>query len=165
MLGYNIFFEGNSTPINASLITNTSYLIPIPGQEIVYTYKLTAMYQQGESDPANCLFKNNNNPEVLDSLALVALYNQCDGSNWTKKNNWLAGAFHTWQGVTVENGRVVMLNMRDDLNSVGLDGSIPFEFSNLTELKMLDLSNNKLKGGLPLKFVNFSEFNSDVSCR
>ena len=59
---------------------------------------------------------------VPDSFALVALYNQCNGINWTKQTNWLTGPVSNWQGVTVENGRVVGLNLGDQ-PSVGLTGT------------------------------------------
>ena len=35
---------------------------------------------------------------LSDSLALVALYNDCGGSAWTKKTNWLTGHVETWEG-------------------------------------------------------------------
>ena len=44
-----------------------------------------------------------------DSLALVALYNSTDGSNWTNNTNWLTGNVDTWFGVTVSGNRVTEL--------------------------------------------------------
>jgi Leucine-rich repeat (LRR) protein len=152
LLGYNIYMGENSSPLNTSFITDTTYLTPIPGQEKVYTYKLIAKYQQGESDSITCKFENSVNPTILDSLALVALYNQCGGANWTSKTNWLSGPLNTWQDVTVENGRVVELNLGSNMGnrpSIGLVGTLPSEFSNLTELRILDLMENKLTGNLP----------------
>lgn len=86
---------------------------------------------------------------VQDSMALVALFNQCNGSNWTKKDNWLIGPLDTWQGVTVENGRVVTLNLSDQNNSVDLTGQLPNELSNLTLIRSIDLGWNNLDGPLP----------------
>jgi len=107
-------------------------------------------------------FKNQNftNSDFSDSLALVALYNKCNGLNWTKKDNWLTGRLDTWQGVFVENGRVVGLFLGDLQNSFGLSGELPSELSNLSELRALNLSNNKLTGTLPDKWktlVNLEE--------
>ena len=84
-----------------------------------------------------------------DSLALVALYNQCNGPGWTKKARWLTGKLNTWQGVTVENGRVVELELGDWTSSVGLTGPLPAEISNLTELRSIILYKNQLTGTLP----------------
>ena len=83
-----------------------------------------------------------------DSLALVALYNQCNGINWTKKANWLTGRVSTWEGVTVENQRVVKLDL-GGWPSVGLTGTIPSEIANLTEIRWLSFMNNQLTGVLP----------------
>lgn len=75
-----------------------------------------------------------------DSLALVALYDQCNGENWSKKKNWLIGRVQTWEGILVENGRVVVL----DLENVGLTGKMPEEFTNLTGLRNLNLNRNQI---------------------
>ena len=45
-----------------------------------------------------------------------------------------------WRGVTMENGRVVKLELED----FGLTGAVPAEICRLSALKMLDLNNNKL---------------------
>jgi Leucine-rich repeat (LRR) protein len=87
-----------------------------------------------------------------DSLALVALYNQCNGVNWTKKANWLTGKVSTWEGVSVENQRVVELVLGDWNTSVGLTGPIPSELANLTEIRTIWLFNNQLTGPLPLSW-------------
>ncbi|MBN3036266.1 MAG: hypothetical protein JW861_11830, partial [Bacteroidales bacterium] len=36
-----------------------------------------------------------------DSLALVALYNDCNGVNWNGFDSWLSGGLSTWEDVTV----------------------------------------------------------------
>ena len=106
------------------------------------TEKAIAIKNSVSSSPAS----------VQDSLALVALYIQCKGVNWTKKNNWLTGTLDTWQGVTVENGRVVSLDLSDLVTSVGLTGSLPNELSNLTEIRTINLANNQLTGNLPVSW-------------
>ncbi|WP_175560431.1 leucine-rich repeat domain-containing protein [Thermophagus xiamenensis] len=82
---------------------------------------------------------------TTDSLALVALYNQNGGENWTKKENWLSGPMDTWENVTVVNGRVTELK----LNTNKLTGEWCSDLLNLSELKILDLSHNDLSGSLP----------------
>ena len=89
-----------------------------------------------------------------DSLALVALYKQCNGVNWSKQKNWLTGRLNTWQGVTVENGRVIILDLGDQTTSVGLTGQLPAELANLTEIKTLNLSSNQLTGALPVSWIS-----------
>ncbi|MCK5777063.1 MAG: hypothetical protein KAH25_12845, partial [Bacteroidales bacterium] len=59
---------------------------------------------------------------VIDSLALVALYNATDGDNWTNNINWLIGPVETWFGVITDaDGNVIMI----DLSSNYLSGIIP----------------------------------------
>ncbi len=97
-----------------------------------------------------------------DSLALVNLFDNAAGNSWTKKANWKGGDLATWEGVTqtgqsitsiVLNGAGVAGKVPDEiadilaLQTVNLSGnaltSIP-DFSGLTALTSLDVSNNKL---------------------
>ena len=80
-----------------------------------------------------------------DSLALVALYNSTDGPNWTNHDNWLSGPVSTWYGVTVDGDRVIRL----DLTENNLNGLLPPEIGDLTELQSLALYNNHLTGTIP----------------
>ncbi|MGQ1889471.1 leucine-rich repeat domain-containing protein [Thermophagus sp. OGC60D27] len=90
---------------------------------------------------------------TTDSLALVALYNQCGGENWTAQENWLTGPMNTWENVTTQNGRVTELNLKN----VGLSGKLCPELSDLTALQVLDLSENYLTGDLPDDMNNLTE--------
>jgi len=87
-----------------------------------------------------------------DSLALVALYNATDGSNWT--NAWnLSQPIDTWTGVTLNTGGCVeQLN----LYNRGLAGNIPPEIGSLSELENLRLYNNQLNGNIPPEIGNLS---------
>ena len=73
-----------------------------------------------------------------DSLALVALYNSTNGNNWVKSNNWLEeySMVEYWEGIVVENKRVVGIN----LGFNNLAGNLPDEIGNLDSLSVLDLS-------------------------
>jgi len=86
-----------------------------------------------------------------DYLALVALYNKCNGPHWNYKSNWLTGPVYMWEGVRVENNRVVKLYLNSPYYDTpkGLTGSLPVELSNLTGLRELFLYNNLLSGPLP----------------
>ncbi|CAN0057871.1 unnamed protein product [Ectocarpus sp. 6 AP-2014] len=79
-----------------------------------------------------------------DRAALVALCRSTGVTRWNHNNVWDTNAdLSEWHGVQVnDDGRVVEL----DLNNNNLKGSIPEALGALTELKVLELRGNKLKG-------------------
>ena len=82
-----------------------------------------------------------------DREALMALYNDTGGANWTDNTNWLTNApVGQWYGVITDgNGRVTELN----LTSNQLQGEISRELGTLTNLKVLALGGNELTGTIP----------------
>lgn len=82
-----------------------------------------------------------------DSLALVDIYNQAGGANWTNQasNNWLIGSVNSWQGVLVEGGRVTGLSLTNN----NLTGTFPTAILQLSELRVLHLTLNGLSGDIP----------------
>jgi len=98
-----------------------------------------------------------------DSLALVALHNATDGTNWTHKWN-LTQPMDTWYGVSLNNGRVTCIDMDGvancggDYHNVGnnLFGNIPPEIGNLTDLEFLNLHSNQLSGSIPSELGNLN---------
>ncbi len=89
-----------------------------------------------------------------DSLALVALYNATDGPNWDNNDNWLTGPLDTWYGIIVASfpsRRVTNVN----LNYNNLDGFLPSEIGDLTEVQSLNLQGNyNLSGTVPWEIGN-----------
>ena len=80
-----------------------------------------------------------------DSLALVALYNSTDGDNWNNNTNWMIGTVYSWYGITIEDGRVSQVSLSNN----NLQGVLPPEIGDLSQLKILYLYNNQLTGELP----------------
>ena len=79
--------------------------------------------------------------------ALAALYHATQGSSWAISDNWLSDMpLGAWYGVTdAAGGQVTGLALGyNDLN-----GEIPAELGNLTNLVQLDLSTNELTGTIP----------------
>lgn len=87
-----------------------------------------------------------------DSLALVAFYHSTNGANWT--TTWdLTQPINTWSGVTLNGNGCVQ---RIWLNNNNLNGPLPEEFGNLTNLREFRASNNNLTGQLPMSFYTMS---------
>ncbi len=101
---------------------------------------------------------------MIDSLALVALYNAADGLNWT--NAWdLNRPMDTWYGVQLtEQGCVKCLDLDGNpdcirlINNAGnnLNGIIPAELADLHNLQYLSLSGNELSGNIPPELGSLS---------
>ncbi|WP_158594718.1 Ig-like domain-containing protein [Ulvibacterium marinum] len=85
-----------------------------------------------------------------EKQALLDLYAATDGDNWA---NTLAGdrpwdsntPVCDWFGVIVQNGTVITLQ----LQSNGVNGTLPETMGNLPNMKLLDLSDNGLLGQIP----------------
>ena len=86
-------------------------------------------------------------PPLSDREILTAVYETTDGDNWEESGNWLTDApLGTWHGVETDaDGRVVSLKLVRN----GLEGPIPPELGELTELGTLSLWGNELSGPIP----------------
>lgn len=86
-------------------------------------------------------------PEGSELAALIALYRNLDGENWSKKSNWLTNKpIGEWEGVrTDENGHVILLYFYAN----NLFGSIPEEIGNFPYLENLSFIRNNLNGQIP----------------
>ena len=93
-----------------------------------------------------------------ERTALIALYDATDGADWKINDGWLGDApLGRWQRViTDENGQVTGL----DLGSNRLSGEIPTELGDLSNLKLLFISDNELTGELPQGLTGLSALES-----
>ncbi len=84
---------------------------------------------------------------AADRDALMALYNATDGPFWINSDGWgTTRDIGTWYGVTTNSdGRVTRLDLEDN----ALDGPIPTELGDLSELKYLNFNFNDLSGSIP----------------
>ncbi len=171
--------EGNNTTLSITSLTspNNTYQWLKNGQLIENATNAT--YEITNADLTNegtyhCEIKNSNvsnltvlrndifinvNAAVTDRNALIAIYNATDGANWT--NPWdLTANESTWTGVTVNNdGRVTELS----LSFRNLNGTLPNEIGNLTELTKLNIfggSSNNLTGTIPASICNLTKLES-----
>ena len=85
--------------------------------------------------------------QLEDREILQIVYQATKGFDWTVSDNWLTDApLERWHGVKTNiDGRVVSLDLREN----GLDGEIPPELGELTELDTLILYDNLLRGLIP----------------
>ena len=139
LLGYNIY--RNNEQINEDTWGGISYI----DENLLngtYNYYVTAVYDEGESDPSNTVEVIIAQPVILysDSMALVDLYNNCNGPNWTTSELWLEGPVNEWYGVTTTGTRVTGLHRQ----SANLTGDIPESIGDLTALETLHLESNTI---------------------
>ncbi len=83
-----------------------------------------------------------------ESSILRVLYDSLGGAAWTNSatNRWLsADPVSEWTGVTVEGGRVTQIRLPDN----NLRGQLPEIVSELTALRILDLTDNGVTGVFP----------------
>ncbi len=139
LLGYNVYRD--SVKLNPEPVSPTVYL----DEDLFngfYDYYVTAVYEEGESEPSNTITVQINQPGIYkpDSLALVDLYNQCNGENWFLQDGWFQLPISEWHGITVDSNRVTKIRLQ--LNN--LTGDLPESLGNLTALKTLYLSGNEI---------------------
>ncbi|AFM06216.1 Leucine Rich Repeat (LRR)-containing protein [Bernardetia litoralis DSM 6794] len=82
----------------------------------------------------------------FDSLALVEIFEETGGTNWT--NSWnLNDPVATWEGVTLQGDKIREL----DLSRRNLAGNLPnvFDADLFTELRYLSFFDNQLEGQIP----------------
>jgi Leucine-rich repeat (LRR) protein len=130
---------------NANIAAATTAALNIPaitfGEDAVYRVEVTST-----KVPGLTLFGRTKTLRVSslkrDSIALRALYNATSGASWTAKTNWLASPLGTgnWFGVTIANNRVTNLNLPNN----NLTGFVPTVFSDLQNVKTVNLSGNKI---------------------
>jgi Leucine-rich repeat (LRR) protein len=98
-----------------------------------------------------------------ERAALISLYNNTHGDNWTDNSGWktpplftdgfaMPGTEKNWCGVSVNGGRVTRL----DFYGNGLRGGIPSQLGNLSMLKSLRLDGNLLGGPIPSQLANLT---------
>ncbi len=148
LLGYNVYRD--DAVLNENPISTTSYVDENLSNG-VYEYFVTAIYNEGESTASNTVAVTISQEGVIeaDSLALVDLYNACNGTNWNSQDYWLTGPIGEWAGVQIADNRVVGLS----LSGNNVTGVFPESFGNLDGMLDISMSQNEITG-LPESFGN-----------
>ena len=100
-------------------------------------------------------------PEPSDSVdrsALVALYDTTSGANWATNTNWNSDRpLGEWHGVETDaNGRVTEIELVQNR----LNGWIPHQLADLSNLTSLSLGRNDLRGAIPPELGRLSSLRS-----
>ena len=78
----------------------------------------------------------------IERDALEAFYKANDGDHWTRNDNWCSDKpLGDWYGVYMGSGRVIGISFWNN----NLQGYIPEEIENLSELETLSLNNNTIQ--------------------
>lgn len=88
--------------------------------------------------------------------ALIQLYNETTGNNWTNQTGWLGGIGTecNWHGVRCnDNDHVIDLILQQN----NLKGTLPKELAELTQLQRLVLTSNALAGHIPIEFGQLTQ--------
>ena len=97
-----------------------------------------------------------------DVSAVKALYNSTNGPNWKHNDSWLDGdpCAKRWKGVTCDSVEGETRIVGVFLGGNDLQGTLPSEMAELTKLRLLGLSYNKLNGTLPIGFFQMQSLAS-----
>jgi Leucine-rich repeat (LRR) protein len=87
--------------------------------------------------------------------ALIALYKSTNGTAWNSTWN-LNNSVDTWHGVTIENDKVVEINLPFN----NLEGVLPQEIGSLVYLRKVNLGFNKITGEIPKSLANLKDLTS-----
>jgi hypothetical protein len=155
-----------SGPSTAVMANPNSAITAINSLQIgAYSFQLTVTDNEGNSGTATVqVVVQRAWATVQDSAALADLYKDANGVNWF--TGWtLTQPVMKWNGVsiTLDSGRVTSVL----LGTNNLKGTIPATIVNLTDLKTLNIGNNKLtfSGMEPLaqKFGSFAVYSPQDS--
>jgi Leucine-rich repeat (LRR) protein len=99
--------------------------------------------------------------ELKDSLELIKLYNATDGSNWKNNTNWLQAGkrINTWYGVSSDSYGCVN---KIDLSNNNLKGVLPV--LSMNTLDTLILNNNQIGSVIPeleIPFIRWLELSNN----
>lgn len=127
------------------------YARALSDEEIQRNYQL---YAGSLVTPPTTICPSVSEISLTECEALVALYNSTHGTKWITKTNWLeTNTPCSWYGIICNAGHVAQLSLPEN----GLNGVIPVELGNLSELTLLRLTNNKLAGSIPPELGNLTK--------
>lgn len=90
-------------------------------------------------------------PDSIERQTLQEIYDSTRGDQWSEFARWTQGQIESYPdsalyGIEISNGDITSIN----LNSIGLDGSLPPSINDLKGLQYLSLFSNSLRGSIPV---------------
>jgi len=142
--------------------------------DLEYEYDIILYFNNDKLEKSDCKLNNVFNveenevrlgiecKEYTEREILEILYNETNGPNWVKNDNWLTDKpLSEWFGIEIhENSNSKFIVKEIDLQFNNLTGKIPKEIGKLIELKYLNLNENLLSGEIPKgigKLTNLEE--------
>jgi Leucine-rich repeat (LRR) protein len=122
----------------------------------LYAENSTILYIDGATAPGTYDGIVSSNANVAQRNALISLYNTTNGNNWVDNTSWLSGDHCNWFGIVCTDSNVTSLSLPfNDLN-----GTLPTNIGDLTNLTEFLVNNNLLIGELPSSIIQLTNINN-----
>jgi hypothetical protein len=164
------------------IMTRSCYILSI-GLTLLFLTAAASMVQSSVETDCGIVSSGEHILPYVECEALLDLYNNTDGANWTNKTGWNQNNDPcNWYGVACSagtSGYVTAINLSHNslsgplptrigsfsymtyLNLAGnsLNGNLPFTLGNLSRLEILYLQANRLTGTIPTELGSLSSLN------
>jgi Leucine-rich repeat (LRR) protein len=136
--------------------TSTFIIRFFPSSQGTKTAEISIDNNDSDENPYDITLNGTGTENIIPTIernALIALYESTNGNEWTDNSGWkdqplhtdgfaMPGTEGTWYGITVENISGEKHVTRIELGFNNLNGDIPIELGNLSNLKVFDLGVN-----------------------
>ncbi|MEM6648122.1 MAG: Ig-like domain-containing protein [Bacteroidota bacterium] len=142
------YTEFNGEPVNQGW---AYFLIDVttPNVSTVNSYGFQIFYRAFD----NSLCNEVTEIPFAECSALVDLYNDTNGDDWTNYDGWMTTTMPcSWYGVSCRDGQVRGI----DLRSNNLTGTLPTSFADLSGLEGFVFFDNNIEGSIPPEFGNMT---------
>lgn len=132
----------------------TKIAITVTPNEIYDERSATIILNCEDSSEKIIITQKQGDKSSIERAALIAFYKATNGDKWINNTNWCSDKpLYEWYGVGVGLTGVQEIILSDN----GLEGTIPEEIGNLSELQILYLSRNNLEGEIPKTIGNLTK--------
>ncbi len=172
---YQAIAEKDDEEVYTYQITNTTFVDGVLEPTLILTSEEITVRSGDDMQLVDCTKENITGIPELECETLKDFFSYTNGTAWKNNTNWGKSTnVGIWYGLTVKDGHVNKIDLRDNnLNGILLEsftnltqleelllrdntlyGVIPTTIGNLTKLIKLELFNNKFGGGIPVSIGN-----------